>query len=129
MAWAWCLPCGFTTPLPYFYPIYFAVLLVHRQQRDDEACAHKYVSAFPLRLCMLSQRTKYNISPMPCIDQSSRPLQVQEGLGDVQEAGPVEVSFRTDLVSPHPHGPLLNPTLTSACPNALYLPRIIPYVY
>jgi delta14-sterol reductase len=41
MAWAWCLPCGFTTPLPYFYPIYFAVLLVHRQTRDDEACAHK----------------------------------------------------------------------------------------
>lgn len=100
MAWAWCLPCGFTTPLPYFYPIYFAVLLVHRQQRDDEACAHKYVDAFPLRLCMLSQRTKYNIAPMPVIDQSSRPLQVQEGLGDVQEARSVEVSFRIDLVSP-----------------------------
>ncbi|GAA5966699.1 hypothetical protein JCM21900_002851 [Sporobolomyces salmonicolor] len=42
MAWAWCLPCGFTSPLPYFYVIYFAILLVHRQQRDDEACAHKY---------------------------------------------------------------------------------------
>lgn len=42
MAWAWCLPCGFTSPLPYFYVIYFAILLVHRQTRDDEACEHKY---------------------------------------------------------------------------------------
>ncbi|KAI5481885.1 C-14 sterol reductase [Pseudohyphozyma bogoriensis] len=42
MAWAWCLPAGFSTPLPYFYPIYFAVLLVHRQMRDDEACEKKY---------------------------------------------------------------------------------------
>ncbi|GAA6023015.1 hypothetical protein JCM11491_000357 [Sporobolomyces phaffii] len=42
MAWAWCLPCGFTSPLPYFYVIYFAILLVHRQTRDDEACAIKY---------------------------------------------------------------------------------------
>ncbi|GAA6064079.1 hypothetical protein JCM10212_002721 [Sporobolomyces blumeae] len=42
MAWAWCLPCGFTSPLPYFYVVYFAILLVHRQMRDDEACAIKY---------------------------------------------------------------------------------------
>ena len=26
----------------YFYPIYFAVLLVHRAARDDEMCQHKY---------------------------------------------------------------------------------------
>ncbi|GEM08767.1 C-14 sterol reductase [Rhodotorula toruloides] len=42
MAWAWCLPCGFSTPLPYFYPVYFGILLAHRQTRDDEACAKKY---------------------------------------------------------------------------------------
>lgn len=42
MAWAWCLPCGFATPIPYFYVVYFAILLVHRQLRDDEACRHKY---------------------------------------------------------------------------------------
>ncbi|GAA5999602.1 delta(14)-sterol reductase [Rhodotorula paludigena] len=42
MAWAWCLPTGFQSPLPYFYVIYFAILLVHRQTRDDEACAQKY---------------------------------------------------------------------------------------
>ncbi|KIS68056.1 putative C-14 sterol reductase [Mycosarcoma maydis] len=42
MAWAWSLPCGFATPIPYFYVAYFAVLLVHRQLRDDEACQKKY---------------------------------------------------------------------------------------
>lgn len=41
MAWAWCLPAGFGTPLPYFYVVFFAVLLVHRQMRDDEACGKK----------------------------------------------------------------------------------------
>ncbi|BEJ11975.1 hypothetical protein CspHIS471_0204350 [Cutaneotrichosporon sp. HIS471] len=42
MAWAWCLPTGFSTPIPYFYVIYFAILLAHRQMRDDEACKEKY---------------------------------------------------------------------------------------
>jgi delta14-sterol reductase len=41
MSWAWCLPGGFSTPLPYFYVVFFFILLVHRQQRDDEACEHK----------------------------------------------------------------------------------------
>lgn len=42
MAWAWCLPCGFASPIPYFYVVYFAILLVHRQMRDEEACRKKY---------------------------------------------------------------------------------------
>ncbi|TFK48660.1 ERG4/ERG24 ergosterol biosynthesis protein [Heliocybe sulcata] len=42
MAIAWCLPTGFDTPIPYFYPIYFAVLLIHRQRRDDDNCQKKY---------------------------------------------------------------------------------------
>ncbi|PWN18822.1 putative ERG24-C-14 sterol reductase [Microstroma glucosiphilum] len=42
MGLAWSLPCGFSTPIPYFYIIYFTVLLVHRQIRDDDACRLKY---------------------------------------------------------------------------------------
>ncbi len=42
MALAWCLPCGFNHALPYFYPIYFAVLLIHRQLRDEGNCREKY---------------------------------------------------------------------------------------
>lgn len=43
MALAWSLPTGFNTPLTYFYLMYFSVLLVHRQVRDDQYCAEKYV--------------------------------------------------------------------------------------
>ncbi|KAJ7599401.1 ERG4/ERG24 ergosterol biosynthesis protein [Mycena floridula] len=42
MALAWSLPTGFNTPITYFYVIYFAVLLIHRQRRDDENCEKKY---------------------------------------------------------------------------------------
>ncbi|CAO1625484.1 unnamed protein product [Parajaminaea phylloscopi] len=42
MGLAWSLPCGFETPVVYTYVLYFLVLLVHRQIRDDEACKEKY---------------------------------------------------------------------------------------
>jgi delta14-sterol reductase len=42
MGWAWCLPCGFSSPIPYFYVVYFAILLIHRERRDDAKCAEKY---------------------------------------------------------------------------------------
>ncbi|KAG5651937.1 hypothetical protein H0H81_006879 [Sphagnurus paluster] len=42
MALAWSLPTGIDTPITYFYVCYFAVLLIHRQRRDDENCHKKY---------------------------------------------------------------------------------------
>ena len=42
MGWAWCLPAGFDSFVPYFYVAYFGVLLVHRDRRDDAACRVKY---------------------------------------------------------------------------------------
>jgi protein-S-isoprenylcysteine O-methyltransferase Ste14 len=42
---AWCLPCGLSglnSVIPYFYCIYFATLLAHRERRDDAACRAKY---------------------------------------------------------------------------------------
>lgn len=42
MALAWCLPAGFEHPLPYFYMVYFTILLVHRERRDHAACRAKY---------------------------------------------------------------------------------------
>jgi Delta14-sterol reductase len=44
MALAWSLPTGFDSPLTYFYVTYFVVLLIHRQQCDDEKCKKKYVN-------------------------------------------------------------------------------------
>lgn len=60
MSWAYCLPTGFAgyviqngaaVPgeakgwgmlITYFYMIYFAVLLIHRERRDEEKCRRKY---------------------------------------------------------------------------------------
>jgi protein-S-isoprenylcysteine O-methyltransferase Ste14 len=42
MGLAWCLPCLFGSPLPYFYIVYFVILLVHRERRDDDMCAVRY---------------------------------------------------------------------------------------
>ena len=38
----WSLPTGFNTPFTYAYILYFIVLLLHRQIRDDHACKAKY---------------------------------------------------------------------------------------
>ncbi|KAI5614375.1 delta(14)-sterol reductase, partial [Silurus asotus] len=46
MALAWSLPCGFSHILPYFYVMYFSVLLVHREARDERQCRAKYGSAW-----------------------------------------------------------------------------------
>jgi len=42
MALAWCLPCLFEHPLPYFYFVYFFILLWHRERRDHATCLAKY---------------------------------------------------------------------------------------
>jgi delta14-sterol reductase len=42
MAFAYCLTCGFSSLLPYFYFIYLTTLLLHRAYRDDAKCQQKY---------------------------------------------------------------------------------------
>jgi protein-S-isoprenylcysteine O-methyltransferase Ste14 len=42
MGLAWCLTTGFSRIVPYFYIIYFVILLVHRERRDNDHCARKY---------------------------------------------------------------------------------------
>lgn len=59
MATAWSLTCGFASPVPYFYPVYFAILLIHREYRDAEHCQKKYKASWD-RYC---ERVKYRIFP------------------------------------------------------------------
>ncbi len=42
MALSWCLVCGFDSIVPYFYAVYFCILLIHRSERDDHMCHVKY---------------------------------------------------------------------------------------
>ena len=42
MGLSWSFNCGFGRLLPFFYPIYFAFLLIHREWRDAKHCSNKY---------------------------------------------------------------------------------------
>jgi Delta14-sterol reductase len=46
MGLAWCLPTGIEHPLPYFYFVYFFILLIHRERRDHAMCLQKYGEAW-----------------------------------------------------------------------------------
>lgn len=50
---------GFNHILPYFYVIYFTVLLVHREARDERQCKKKYGVAWE----QYRQRVPYRILP------------------------------------------------------------------
>ncbi|MEQ2161526.1 hypothetical protein GOODEAATRI_010458, partial [Goodea atripinnis] len=62
MALAWSLPCGECTSLhllPWYYMIYFIILLVHRDSRDMNECRRKYGSAWD-KYC---RTVRYRIIP------------------------------------------------------------------
>jgi protein-S-isoprenylcysteine O-methyltransferase Ste14 len=59
MALAWSLPCGFGSIMPYFYPIYFAALLINREGRDHEKCHRNYGKDWDL----YCQKVPYRIIP------------------------------------------------------------------
>ncbi|KAM9789083.1 delta(14)-sterol reductase TM7SF2 [Neosynchiropus ocellatus] len=59
MALAWSLPCGFSHILPYFYVLYFTVLIIHREARDERQCRAKYGPAWDT----YCRRVPYRIFP------------------------------------------------------------------
>ncbi|KAL8216970.1 hypothetical protein R6Q57_023807 [Mikania cordata] len=42
LALSFSLPCGISSPVPYFYPIYLLILLIWRERRDEARCSEKY---------------------------------------------------------------------------------------
>lgn len=54
-----CLSCGFNDVIPYFYFVYMAILLLHRSERDNYKCRHKYGKSWEL----YTSRVPYKIIP------------------------------------------------------------------
>ncbi|KAG0177081.1 hypothetical protein DFQ28_010911 [Apophysomyces sp. BC1034] len=69
MALSWCLPCGFGSVIPYFYAIYFGVLLLHRERRDNHKCQTKYGEDWE-KYCSI---VKYRIIPVVPPEQQQQP--------------------------------------------------------
>ncbi|KAJ8639513.1 hypothetical protein MRB53_016207 [Persea americana] len=42
LALSFSLPCGISSVVPYFYPLYLLILLIWRERRDEARCAEKY---------------------------------------------------------------------------------------
>jgi delta14-sterol reductase len=42
MYWAWTLPCGFVSVIPYLPALWLTAFLPHRAHRDDRRCREKY---------------------------------------------------------------------------------------
>jgi len=59
MGLAWCLPCLFESPIPYFYIAYLSILLIHRERRDNAMCAARYGEDWD-RYCA---KVRYRIVP------------------------------------------------------------------
>ncbi|RNF27320.1 putative C-14 sterol reductase [Trypanosoma conorhini] len=51
MTFSWSALTGTAALLPYFQPVYFAVLLIHRQLRDERQMAEKYGAADWKKFC------------------------------------------------------------------------------
>lgn len=60
MALGWASFTGRGALLPYFHPIYFGSLLIHRQLRDEEQMLHKYGEEDWKRFCSI---VKYRLIP------------------------------------------------------------------
>ena len=59
----WALVCGFGSVFPWFYPVFFALMIAHRASRDIERCRERYGKAWE----KYERGVPYLFIPVRCI--------------------------------------------------------------
>ena len=71
-ALSWALVTGFNSPFPWFYPLFFAIMITHRALRDIQRCRVKYGEAWkqyektvPYIFIPVSRKSVFYRFPLP----------------------------------------------------------------
>jgi delta24(24(1))-sterol reductase len=77
-AFSWGLITGFNSPFPWFYPLFFTVMIIHRATRDIQRCRERYGEAWkeyerrvpylfiPVGLSRTVSQTEANYASLVC---------------------------------------------------------------
>jgi delta14-sterol reductase/lamin-B receptor len=68
IALSWCLSTAFDSALPYFHIVYFTILVLRRERRDDTICLTKYGADWHLYRARAPWRSNRVCAATRCAD-------------------------------------------------------------